>query len=70
MSRLNSPLICALITALTFSLFILGRLRQSNYDFFLRAAGDVYCDPGRVPQGLTVLRNSRGFDGQFYYAWR
>lgn len=68
MSRLNSPRVCAFVIAIIFSLFIFGRLRQSNYNFSsFVTAGDVYSDPARVPQGLTVLRNSPGFDGQFYY---
>ncbi|HKP36303.1 MAG TPA: hypothetical protein VJT71_05555 [Pyrinomonadaceae bacterium] len=68
MSRLNSPLICALAVALVFSVFIFGRLRLAAYDFSsFVTAGDVYCDPSKVPPGLTVLRNSAGFDGQFYY---
>lgn len=68
MPRLNSPLICSLAVAVIFSIFILGRLNQSAYDFSsFVTAGDVYCDPAHVPPGLTVLRNSPGFDGQFYY---
>jgi hypothetical protein len=68
MSRLNSPLVCALAVAVIFSVFIFGRLYQSKFDFSsFVTAGDVYSDPARVPPGLTVLRNSPGFDGQFYY---
>jgi hypothetical protein len=68
LSRLNSPLVSALIVALVISLFIFGRLYQSRFDFSsFVVAGDTYCDPAGVPQSLTVLRNSAGFDGQFYY---
>ena len=68
MSRLNSPLVCALVVAVIFSIFVFGRLYQSKFDFSsFVTAGDVYSDPARVPPGLTVLRNSPGFDGQFYY---
>ena len=30
-------------------------------------AGDHFSDPSRVPPGLAVLKDSAGFDGQFYY---
>lgn len=65
---LESPLACLLITAVVFLIFIFGRLYQSRFDpsSFI-VAGDRYSDPSRVPQSLTVLRDSDGFDGQFYY---
>lgn len=65
---LESPLACLLITAVVFLIFIFGRLYQSRFDpsSFI-VAGDRYSDPSRVPHSLTVLRNSDGFDGQFYY---
>jgi len=67
-SRLNSPLVSLLIISVTTSLFIFGRLYQSRFDFSsFVVAGDRFCDPALVPQGLTVLKNSDGFDGQFYY---
>lgn len=66
--RLNSPLVSSLIVAIIISLFIFGRLRQSGFDFSsFVVAGDYFCDPALVPQNLTVLRHSTGFDGQFYY---
>jgi len=50
------------------SVFVLGRLYQSHFDFSsFVVAGDGYCDPAAVPAGLSVLPNSTGFDGQFYY---
>lgn len=68
LSRLNSPLIPSLIVAIVISLFIFGRLYQSHFDFSsFVVAGDIFCDPARVPRSLTVLSNSVGFDGQFYY---
>ncbi len=68
LNRLNSPLISALVAGIIISLFILGRLYQSRFDFSsFVTAGDEFCDPARVPQGLTVLRQSAGYDGQFYY---
>src|SRR4051812_48413098 len=68
LKHLDSPLTCLLITAILFLPFILGRLAQSRFDLssFI-VAGDRYCDASRVPRGLTVLKASDGFDGQFYY---
>jgi hypothetical protein len=68
MSRLNSPLFCAIATAVVISVFTFGRLHQAGYDFSsFVTAGDVYCNPAQVPPGLKVLPKSAGFDGQFYY---
>ena len=68
LNRLNSPLASSLIVAILISFFIFGRLYQSGFDFSsFVVAGDRYCNPALVPQSLTVLRNSGGFDGQFYY---
>lgn len=68
MTRLNSPLISSLVVAMVMGLFVFGRLSQSGFDFSsFVVAGDRFCDPAQVPQGLTVLPNSEGFDGQFYY---
>jgi hypothetical protein len=33
----------------------------------LVVAGDQFADPASVPAGLTVEKNSAGYDGQFYY---
>lgn len=68
LNRLNSPLITSVILVIIIFPFIFGRLYQSGFDFSsFVVAGDSFCDPAHVPQGLTVLRNSTGFDGQFYY---
>jgi len=68
MTRLDSPLISTLIAAIIICLFLFARLSQSNFDFSSYVeAGDYFCDPARAPQSLTVIPNSPGFDGQFYY---
>ena len=65
---LETPLACLLITAVVLVVFIFGRLYQSRFDpSSFVVAGDRYSDPSRVPQSLTVLKDSAGFDGQFYY---
>lgn len=67
-SRSDSPLTPALIVAVLFSLFIFVKLYRANFDFSsFVVAGDVFCDSARVPRRLTVLKDSAGFDGQFYY---
>jgi hypothetical protein len=67
-SRLNSPLVVVLLVATLVGLFVLGRLHQASFDLssFI-VAGDQFSDPTKVPAGLTVLPNSPGYDGQFYY---
>lgn len=43
-------------------------LRRSGFDASsFVTAGDMYCDPAAAPRNLTVLQNSGGYDGQFYY---
>ena len=65
---LESSLACLLLTAVVSSVFIFGRLYQSGFDASsFVVAGDRYCAPARVPEGLTVRKDSAGFDGQFYY---
>ncbi|RMF71561.1 MAG: hypothetical protein D6744_17765 [Planctomycetota bacterium] len=66
--RLDSPWAAVAITAALYALFIGLRLHKLDYDvsrFVL--AGDEFCDPQRVPEGLSVWRDSSGYDGQFYY---
>ncbi len=66
--RLDSLLMPVLIVAILISLFILGRLSQSGFDFSsFVVAGDTFSKPARVPRSLTVLKESAGYDGQFYY---
>ena len=67
-SRLNSPLVVVLLVATLVGLFVLGRLHQGGFDLssFI-VAGDQFSNPTKVPAGLTVLPNSPGYDGQFYY---
>lgn len=66
--HLESPLACLLLLAILFLALISGRLYRSQFNpsSFI-VAGDRYCDPSRVPSNLSVLHNSDGFDGQFYY---
>lgn len=67
-NRLNSPLGAALITALFISVFVFARLSLSSFDWSsFVVAGDTFCNPAQVPASLTVLPQSDGYDGQFYY---
>src|SRR4030095_8355569 len=66
--RLDTPLIPLLIATVLGALFTLGMLLRSGFDAStFVTAGDKYCDPALVPDNLSVLKNSSGYDGQFYY---
>ena len=65
---LNNPWVVMGIAAALYALFLGLRLHKLDYDvsrFVL--AGDEFCDPAAVPEGLTVRRDSSGYDGQYYY---
>ena len=66
--RLDRQAITLLITAAVYLLFICFRLGLHGFDpsFFI-TAGDRFCDPDLVPEKLIILKNSDGYDGQFYY---
>ena len=66
--RLDSPALpaaIALIAALAIVLPILSR-HQWNPSVFV-TAGDRYANRAEAPSNLIILRNSEGYDGQFYY---
>ena len=66
--RLDSPKLPLLITFVMYFVLIFVVVRDHGYDFsYFVVAGDRYCDQETVPKSLTVLTNSRGYDGQFYY---
>lgn len=67
-ARLDTPLAPLVVVALAAACFVSGMLRRADFDASrFVTAGDAYCDPARVPPGLSVLRASDGYDGQFYY---
>lgn len=67
-ARLDTPLAPLVLTALVASVFTLGLLRRDGFDpSAFVTAGDRFCDAARAPANLTVLKDSDGFDGQFYY---
>src|SRR5215813_83017 len=66
--RLDSPLASFLITTIVVSVFTFAMLLRSGFDASsFVTAGDRNCDPALVPNKLTVIKNSAGYDGQFYY---
>ena len=68
LARLDTPLAPLLLVAAAAGAFVFGMLRANDFDAsWFVTAGDKYCDAARVPPGLSVRRNSDGFDGQFYY---
>lgn len=66
--RLDTPVACLLTLLLALSLFTVGQLalRDGDPSAFI-VAGDRYSDPAAVPANVSVLRDSEGYDGQFYY---
>ena len=67
-SRLDSSRAAVVAVAAVYFLFIVARLALHGGDpsvFVL--AGDRVIDPQLVPRSLTVLKDSTGYDGQFYY---
>jgi hypothetical protein len=64
----NSVFIPVAITAFLYGLFILLRLGFHNFNptFFI-CAGDVFCATSTLRPNFLVLKNSTGYDGQFYY---
>jgi hypothetical protein len=64
----NSVWVPVLLTAVLYGAFILLRLgfHAFNPTFFI-TAGDIFCDPGRLPANFLVLKNCAGYDGQGYY---
>ena len=66
--RLDRPGACLTVAAVVYAVFILARLAAHGFDpsaFVM--AGDAFCDAAETPQCLTILPNSQGFDGQFYF---
>ena len=65
---LDSPCACCIIAVTAYLAFMMFRFIIQGHDpsLFI-VAGDLYCDPYSVPDNITVLHNSAGYDGQFYY---
>jgi hypothetical protein len=58
----------ALLALLYYGTFAFLECRKRHFDLSaLVKAGDVFTLPREAPPGLTVERNSSGYDGQFYY---
>ncbi len=64
----DSPALCTLLVGGLYFAFIIVRLILNGFDpSYSVTAGDVWCDPEKVPSSLTVMSNSAGYDGQFNY---
>jgi hypothetical protein len=60
---------CTLLIVAPFYLcLIVAWLTRHDFDpsYFVRA-GDFFVDAQHAPKNLTILKNSLGYDGQFYY---
>jgi hypothetical protein len=65
-SRLNHPVVTALITAVFYFIFLVFTLNQRDPGTFPQA-GDFFTDVNEAPTNLIILTDSFGYDGQFYY---
>jgi hypothetical protein len=66
--RFDSPIVTLAIVAIAYAVFLNARLFEHQYDFSVFVtAGDVFVDANAAPEGLKILKNSDGYDGQFYY---
>lgn len=64
----DSPRATALATGLLYLLFLAARLATCNFDpSRFVTAGDFHADRAEAPPGLSILEDSVGYDGQFYY---
>lgn len=66
--QLNSPKVLWILPAGLYLVFILAYLAQHGWDpaYFVQA-GDMFVTAGQAPANLSILPNSAGYDGQFYY---
>jgi hypothetical protein len=68
LNRLNSPRVSLLIPAALYFLLLVAQILKHDYDIshFVQA-GDFFVNPAQAPANLSILHNSLGYDGQFYY---
>ena len=68
MRSYDRPWCAFLVVAIAYASFIVFRLSHNNFDpSVFVTAGDRFCEIGKAPGKLSVLKNSDGYDGQFYY---
>ena len=68
LQRWDSPRLPLLITAVIYFGLIFVTVRDQGCDFsYFVTAGDRYCKAEAVPKSLTLVTNSTGGDGTFYY---
>lgn len=66
--QFDSPIITLVIVATAYAIFLNARLSEHQYEFSVFVtAGDVFVDANAAPDGLKILQNSDGYDGQFNY---
>ncbi len=64
----DKPIVPLIIVATLYAVFLNLVLLKHDYDFSVFVtAGDVFVDADAAPSNLSVLQNSGGYDGQFYY---
>lgn len=67
-AKFNKPVYAAMATFLIYSIFILLRLQQFNFNpSSFVVAGDRGTQKQYLPESFVVLGDSDGYDGQYYY---
>lgn len=65
-SRLNHPIVPALVTAVCYFIFLLLFLNRHDPGS-LPQVGGYFTDATLVPKNIVIVTESTGYDGQFYY---
>jgi len=65
---IDSPALTCAVTLIAYAIFVAARLanHESDPSIFV-VAGDGFSNPTEAPDTLTVLPDSAGYDGQFFY---
>jgi hypothetical protein len=68
LARFDTPWAPTFFSAAAYLVFVLARLAMHDWDAsFFVTAGDKWSNPAEVPPNLSVMRDTGGHDGQFYY---
>lgn len=68
LDRLDTPLFPFTFTAVVYAVYVVVRLGMQQFDATsFVVAGVPWSDPAAMPPNFTVLEDSPGYDGQFYY---
>lgn len=67
-NKLDSPWISSIVALTVYAIFMLSLLIKNGFDIStFVVAGDKFTNPQKAPKNLSILKDSFGYDGQFYY---